>query len=95
VFVFVVKPYCPTDRAVSRERSLAEVYNRVPIRKDKIARYYYNFVDVNDDCVPEVLVWLFNSSLTGGGGSRRTSGGCTGAGATGARPLTCAIAPAR
>ncbi len=32
---------------MSRE---TEVYNRVPIRKVKIARYYYNFVDVNDDC---------------------------------------------
>ena len=36
---------------MSRERLLAEVYNRVPIRKVKIARYYYSFVDVNDDCV--------------------------------------------
>ena len=55
---------------MSRERSLAEVYNRVSIRKVKTARYYYNFVDVNDDCVPEVLVWLFISPLTGGSGGR-------------------------
>jgi hypothetical protein len=55
---------------VSRERSLAEVYNQVPIRKGKIARYYYRFVDVNDDCVPEVLVWLFNNPLTVGSGGQ-------------------------
>lgn len=52
---------------MSCERSLAEVYNRVPIRVVKIARYY-SFVDVNDDCVLEILVWLFNNPLTGGSG---------------------------
>jgi hypothetical protein len=55
---------------VSRERSLAEIYHRVPIRKGKIARYDYRFVDVNDYYVPEVLVRLFNNPLTGGSGGQ-------------------------
>jgi len=49
---------------VSRESSLAEVYYRVPIRRVRIGRYYYNFIEVNDDCMPEVLVWLFKGPLT-------------------------------
>jgi hypothetical protein len=65
----------------------------VPILKVRIAQYYYNFVDVNYDCVPEVLVWLFNSLLTGAAAASRRTSNCTGA--TGARPLTCAIAPVR
>src|SRR5690349_18954776 len=66
VFIFVVKRYYPTGRVVSCERSLADVYNREPIWKVKIARYYWSFVEVNDDGMPEVLVCLFNSPFGGG-----------------------------
>jgi hypothetical protein len=48
---------------VSRE---TEDYNRVPIWKGKVARYYYNFVDVNDGCNLLIIALLplsFRSSM--------------------------------